>query len=58
MLERPTFGRLVDLTPQMAAYAVAYQTYHALRKATGVHKAFQIFARRPVAEVERLRVAA
>lgn len=58
VLARPKFGRLADMTPRMAAYTVAYQTYHALRKLAGVEKAFQIFARRPEGAAERLRVAA
>ena len=58
LVARPKFGRLADLTPRMAAYTVAYQTYHGLRKAAGVQKAFQLFARRPVAAAQRKRLAA
>ena len=58
MLSRPVFGRLGEQTARMAAYTVAYQTYHGIRKAAGIQKAFQIFARRPAAEMQRLRVAA
>lgn len=46
LLRRPLVGRLTDLTPSMASYAVAYQTYNSLRYACGISKAFQIFARR------------
>ena len=58
VLDRPKLGRLSELSPATAAYAVAYQTYHGLRYLAGVQKAFQIFARRPESTVQRLRAAA
>ena len=58
VLTRPLWGPLLELPPRMAAYAVAYQSYHALRKLAGVSKAFQIFARRPESAARQLRAAA
>ena len=59
ILTRPVLGRLSELSAGMAAYTVAYQTYHGLRKLTGVGKAFQIFAQRPAEQAaRRLSVAA
>jgi ubiquinone/menaquinone biosynthesis C-methylase UbiE len=46
LLRRPAFGRLASLSAGMTAYTVAYQSYHGLRKAAGINKAFQLFARR------------
>jgi SAM-dependent methyltransferase len=59
ILPRPVFGNLGELPRSMAAYTVAYQAYHGLRKLAGVSKAFQLFARRPAEQrIRRLRVAA
>lgn len=46
----PIIGSLRNFSPTFAAYAATYQTYHGLRKLLGVQKAFQIFARKPVAD--------
>jgi 2-polyprenyl-3-methyl-5-hydroxy-6-metoxy-1,4-benzoquinol methylase len=59
VLPRPAFGRLGEMSLGMAAYTVAYQSYHGIRKLTGVSKAFQIFAQRPVeSAARRMRLAA
>jgi hypothetical protein len=42
----------------MTGYTVAYQAYHGLRKATGISKAFQLFARRREPVTQQLRAAA
>jgi 2-polyprenyl-3-methyl-5-hydroxy-6-metoxy-1,4-benzoquinol methylase len=55
---RPVVGRLAEMAPRMAGYAVAYQAYHGIRKLAGISKAFQIFARRPEAAARRQRAAA
>lgn len=54
-LSRPWFGRLRQLGPKMAAYAVMYQGYHGLRHAAGIAKAFQVFAQRPVTKRDVVR---
>jgi 2-polyprenyl-3-methyl-5-hydroxy-6-metoxy-1,4-benzoquinol methylase len=46
ILKAPFTGKLSDLSPSLAAYAGLYQSHVAVRTALGVHKAFQIFARR------------
>ena len=48
LLSRPVVGRLADLPATSTCYALVYQAYHGLRRIAGVHKAFQIFARRRV----------
>jgi SAM-dependent methyltransferase len=60
IMRRPAFGRLGELSVGMAAYTVAYQTYHGARRLAGISKAFQIFAQRPATEkaTQRLRAAA
>ena len=58
VVARPIFGRLSEQSAGMAAYAIAYQGYHGLRKLAGVSKAFQVFARRPVSAPLQLRAAA
>jgi 2-polyprenyl-3-methyl-5-hydroxy-6-metoxy-1,4-benzoquinol methylase len=59
ILQRPVFGRLSELSLEMAAYTVAYQAYHGLRRLSGISKAFQVFAQRPAQTASRrLRVAA
>jgi 2-polyprenyl-3-methyl-5-hydroxy-6-metoxy-1,4-benzoquinol methylase len=59
ILRRPAFGHLGELPASMAAYTVAYQAYHGLRKLAGVSKAFQLFARRPAEQhIRQLRAAA
>jgi ubiquinone/menaquinone biosynthesis C-methylase UbiE len=59
LLARPVFGRLGELPPRMAAYALGYQAYQGFRKLAGISKAFQVFARRPEeTSVRRLRAAA
>jgi 2-polyprenyl-3-methyl-5-hydroxy-6-metoxy-1,4-benzoquinol methylase len=45
-VRRPIFGRLTGHSAGMAAYTLAYQGYHGARKAAGISKAFQLFARR------------
>ncbi len=57
-ISRPWVGRLSDLSPRMAAYAVAYQAYHGLRCAIGVEKAFQIFARRTKSAIPSAEITA
>ncbi len=42
----------------MTAYTVAYQTYHGVRKAAGISKAFQLFARRTSRPAADQRAAA
>lgn len=54
-LSRPLFGRLTDLAPKMAAYAVVYQAYHGLRHAARIAKAFQVFARRRETKEDAVR---
>jgi len=59
LASRPVIGRLTDLSVSSACYTVAYQAYHGLRRIAGVHKAFQIFARRrPAFEGTRTAAAA
>jgi ubiquinone/menaquinone biosynthesis C-methylase UbiE len=58
MLARPIFGSLAGRTAGMAAYTVAYQSYHGLRKAAGISKAFQLFARRTARPAVAHRAAA
>jgi len=48
LLPQPVFGRLTDLSLTMSAYTVMYQSYQTARRLTGISKAFQIFARRPL----------
>jgi SAM-dependent methyltransferase len=50
LLPLPTFGRLTDLPFWKAGYAVGRETLLLLQRWLGRHKAFQIFARRPVEE--------
>lgn len=58
IVRRPMLGRLSDLGPSMAAYALAYQAWQGLRKSAGLSKAFQIFARRPLSDAAQQRRAA
>jgi 2-polyprenyl-3-methyl-5-hydroxy-6-metoxy-1,4-benzoquinol methylase len=58
MLRRPAFGNLANLSAGMTAYTVAYQTYQGLRRAAGISKAFQLFARRREPATQQLRAAA
>ena len=58
VVARPVFGRLREQSARTAAYTIAYQSYHGLRKLAGVSKAFQIFACRPETAAQQLRVAA
>ncbi len=44
LVRRPLLGPLPSYSMHMAAHAVAYQASHALKHATGIHKAFQLFA--------------
>ena len=44
MIQRPFLGPFSGYSPQMAAHAIAYQASHALKRAAGIHKAFQLFA--------------
>jgi 2-polyprenyl-3-methyl-5-hydroxy-6-metoxy-1,4-benzoquinol methylase len=46
LLSPPGTGRLRDMPAGLAAYAGVYHAHVALRTALGIHKAFQIFARR------------
>lgn len=58
LLRRPFVGRLRDLPPRMAGYAVAYQGLFEFRSRLGLQKPFQIFARRRDAEDVEKRQAA
>lgn len=58
ILHRPAFGRLAGHSTGLAAYTVAYQSYHGLRKLAGISKAFQIFARRTSTPAIAQRAAA
>jgi SAM-dependent methyltransferase len=49
-LALPTYGRLSDLPFWAACYAFGRETYLRLQRLTGRHRAFQVFARRPVQE--------
>lgn len=57
-LSRPWFGRLGDVSPNMAAYTVLRQGYHGLRHVTRIAKAFQVFARRCEIEEDAIQRAA
>lgn len=43
-------GSLSNHGPLFAPYALMYRLFHGLRRTVGVHKEFQIFARKPVEE--------
>jgi 2-polyprenyl-3-methyl-5-hydroxy-6-metoxy-1,4-benzoquinol methylase len=58
ILRRPAFGSSASLSAGMTAYTVAYQAYHGLRKAAGISKAFQLFARRAPRPAAAQRAAA
>jgi 2-polyprenyl-3-methyl-5-hydroxy-6-metoxy-1,4-benzoquinol methylase len=58
ILPRPVFGRLAGHSAGMAAYTVAYQSYHGVRKMAGISKAFQLFARRTARPAAARRLAA
>jgi 2-polyprenyl-3-methyl-5-hydroxy-6-metoxy-1,4-benzoquinol methylase len=58
ILSRPVFGRLAGVSAGMAAYTVVYQGYQGLRKAAGISKAFQLFARRTSRPSTARRLAA
>jgi SAM-dependent methyltransferase len=46
VISRPFVGRLRELSPGMACYAIAYQSLFELRSQLGLQKPFQVFARR------------
>jgi SAM-dependent methyltransferase len=61
LLRRPSLGSLRSFTPWIASYAVVYQAWQQLRRWLGIHKEFQIFARRSAqaaAARPALRIAA
>ena len=59
LVSRPFVGRLRDLSPGMACYALAYQSLFEVRSQLGLQKPFQIFARRlAAAQNEQGREAA
>lgn len=45
----PWIGKLSNLGPA-SAFALGYRVFHGLRRAVGVHKEFQIFARKPASQ--------
>jgi len=45
LVPQPIWGRLRDLSPGMAGFAMGRQAWQGLRRALGIHKEFQIFAR-------------
>lgn len=53
VISGPWIGNVANHGPLFGSYAVAYRLFHEVRKAAGVHKEFQIFARKnAVAESE------
>ena len=59
MVRRPFLGPFSGYSPHMAAHAIAYQASHALKRAMGIHKAFQLFAiKKPRGKPARAQIAA
>jgi 2-polyprenyl-3-methyl-5-hydroxy-6-metoxy-1,4-benzoquinol methylase len=44
LVSRPFLGPISGYSPPLAAHAFVYQATHALKRRTGIHKAFQLFA--------------
>ncbi|MEC9094726.1 MAG: class I SAM-dependent methyltransferase [Planctomycetota bacterium] len=56
IIQGPWLGSLVKQGPLMGAYAVIYRAFHGIRRRLGVHKEFQIFARKNIAHGDGVKM--